>query len=73
MLQRTALYLACEEGHAKCVEVLLKGGAMVTYCIAGYQEQQDSTDDNNHQKYIKSCLGIAILRRNRFGCYYTMI
>lgn len=64
-MQRTALYLACEEGHAKCVEVLLKGGAKVTYCIQVAKDQQDCTEED-YQKRIKSCLGIAILRRHRF-------
>ena len=50
--QCTALYLACKEGHAKCVEELLTCQANVTY----------STHDH---KDIKSCLEIAILKRKR--------
>lgn len=65
-MQRTALYLACEEGHAQCVDVLLKGGAKVTYFIPGDHEEQNSSEVDDYQKYIKSCLGIAILRQNRF-------
>lgn len=55
----SALCLACKEGHAKCVEVLLKGGAKVTY----------STHDMSE---IKSCLEIAILRQNRYGAVYSV-
>lgn len=70
-MQRTALYLACEEGHAKCVEVLLKGGAKVTYRIQVAGSQDCTSDD--YQRSIISCLGIAIQRRHRFDnhCNYT--
>ena len=74
LLQRTALYLACEKGHAKCVEVLLKGGAKVTYSIIDYnQEQGNSSEDEDYRKNIKSCLGIAILRLKRFEIHYYYV
>ena len=64
-MQKTALYLACEEGHSKCVEVLLNGGAKVTYCIQVAGGYQDCNSDD-YQRSIKSCMGIAIQRRHRF-------
>ena len=54
--QRTALYLACAEGRPKCVDLLIKRGAMVTYSYKQNGVEKDmsclnAAIDGNH-KYV---------------------
>ena len=55
-LQRTALYLACADGRPKCVDLLIKRGAMVTYSYKQNGVEKDmsclnAAIDGNH-KYV---------------------
>ena len=37
-LQHSALYLACINGHPKCVDLLIEWGAMVTYSFHSHDD-----------------------------------